>query len=311
MSGIGIITNPHSKLNKQKPHRTALLGYILGEHGRIELTESLSELESVARKFKESSVEILAINGGDGTISRTLTAFVKVYGQQLLPKIALLRGGTMNVLASNLGLKGTSASILYRIIEAYSTETPMTTITLASLEIEDHIGFLFADGIGFNILKKFYKHKSNALGALWLVLRISCSTLWRGQLFRELIVSRPISLEPEPGPKLSHDSLMVMASTIQRIPFRFKLFPKAGSGLTSGLQFLSIYCKPEDILWYLPRYLFNRREGYSKSMVNFVCERLSIYYNENYTYTVDGELFTAKSNPIQIRSGPKFEFIVV
>ena len=122
MSGIGIITNPHSKLNKRNPQRTALLGYILGEKGRLEVTNNLDDLGRVAREFKSKNIGILAINGGDGTICRTLTAFIQVYGNAPLPKVALLRGGTINVLANNLGIAGSPEQVLYRLVEVYSNE---------------------------------------------------------------------------------------------------------------------------------------------------------------------------------------------
>src|SRR5690349_19758362 len=105
MPGIGIIANPHSKLNKQNPERHELLGYILGQQGQLRLTESLEHLSKVAAEFHQKKIDILAINGGDGTISRTLTAIVNEYKGDPLPPIALLRGGTMNVLAQNLGVK--------------------------------------------------------------------------------------------------------------------------------------------------------------------------------------------------------------
>src|SRR5438128_2499711 len=102
MSGIGIITNPHAKLNKRNPSRTALLGYILGQQGQLEVTNSLEDLSRVACEFRDQRIGILAINGGDGTISRTLTAFIHEYDGLPLPKVVLLRGGTINVLAKNL-----------------------------------------------------------------------------------------------------------------------------------------------------------------------------------------------------------------
>src|SRR5687768_275022 len=106
MSGIGIITNPHSKLNKRNPRRAELLGYIVGERGQLEITNTLADLERVAHEFREKKIHTLAISGGDGTICRTLTALIHAYGEVPLPRVALLRGGTINVLANNLGIKG-------------------------------------------------------------------------------------------------------------------------------------------------------------------------------------------------------------
>ena len=67
-------------------------------------TETLDEVRGLAREFKEKGIDILGISGGDGTNHRTLSTFLEVYGETPLPKIALLRGGTMNNLANQLGI---------------------------------------------------------------------------------------------------------------------------------------------------------------------------------------------------------------
>ena len=61
MAGIGIITNPNSKLNIKKPTRGLLLGYIVGQFGNLEITNSVDDLGRVAQLFKQQSIEILAI----------------------------------------------------------------------------------------------------------------------------------------------------------------------------------------------------------------------------------------------------------
>ena len=62
-------------------------------------------LESV-QSMKESGADILCIDGGDGTIHQAFTALWKVYGMDTpYPTIALLKGGTMNNIARNVGVK--------------------------------------------------------------------------------------------------------------------------------------------------------------------------------------------------------------
>ena len=63
---------------------------------------AICRLKRVAADFRQSKIEILAINGGDGTISKTLTAFINEYGDEPLPKIAILKGGTINVVERTL-----------------------------------------------------------------------------------------------------------------------------------------------------------------------------------------------------------------
>ena len=158
MAGIGIITNPHSKLNKRNLYRQQLLSYIAGETGILETTNNLEELENVAREFCQKNITVLAINGGDGTISRTITAFLHAYKEnnKALPAIVLLRGGTINMLAKNLRVTGNPEEILYRLIESHSSGQTHKSRTINTLQIGDNYGFLFASGTSSRFLKEFY-----------------------------------------------------------------------------------------------------------------------------------------------------------
>jgi diacylglycerol kinase family enzyme len=305
--GIGIITNPHSKLNKKRPSTPELLGYILGEHGRLAVTQSLEDLAKVAAKFRDADIEILAINGGDGTISKTLTAFIKAYGEKALPKIALLRGGTMNVLANNLGITGAPPRILFRLCEAYSGDNPLDSVRLRSLDVERSFGFLFADGIAYQLLDEFYLNKSGPLGAAWLVFRIWLSALVQGRLFQRMIVASPRTIEAN-GEKLSHESLMILAASIERLPFGFRLFPAARQSLQQ-FQYASVRCAPNLLLRRLISLLLLNQPKNYESKLGGLCSSLSISAKAGYNYSLDGELFTTQKEEIQIRLGPEIEFL--
>ena len=310
MPGIGIITNPHSKMNKRKPQTAKLLGYILGHHGRLEITQSLDELALVAENFRDNNIEILAINGGDGTISRTLTEVIRAYGDQPLPKVALLRGGTMNVLANNLGIKGSPEKLLYRLCEEFSAaEFQFKTQRLSTLSIEGRYGFLFADGSAYNLLAEFYKNKSGPVGAAWLGIRTAISYLFNGSLFRRLIRGEHKVLKPQGHQPISHTSLTLLAATVEKLPFRFRMFPQARRVLRE-FQFVTVSAAADKILWQLPRLLLRTSEGLSKGKISYTTESLRVHSETIYHYTIDGELFTAKSKDLVIKVGPELEFLV-
>ena len=310
MPGIGIITNPHSKLNKRKPETPKLLGYILGEHGRLEVTQSLEDLQKVAERFRDSKIDILAINGGDGTISRTLTAFIKAYGDQPLPKVALLRGGTINVLASNLKIRGTSPKILYRLCEAYSSDEPLDTKSLATLEVGGHYGFLFADGVACNFLEEFYKNKTGKIGVCWLVTKLVFSTLFKGKLFQRLLRNQRLIVKPSNSQPRTSMSCTIMAATIERMPFGFKLFPDAFK-YQSKMHYFDIFVDPAKVLLRLPWLLLQNKSGNYRDKVSDCCETLTIKSISSYTYSLDGELHQSNQESITLTVGPRVEFIIV
>ncbi len=59
----------------------------------------------------------------------------------------------MNVLANNLGIKGTPPRILYRLCESYSGDTPFETTRVATLQVAGAYGFLFADGAAISLAR--------------------------------------------------------------------------------------------------------------------------------------------------------------
>jgi hypothetical protein len=310
MSGIGIITNPHSKLNKRNPTRQELLGYILGEHGRLEITNSLEDLGRAAQEFKKRGVEILAINGGDGTISRTLTAFVKEYGDAPLPQVALLKGGTINVLANNLGMKGSPEQILFRLTEAFSQGDPLRIRTLSSLLIESNIGFLFGNGSIPLFLKEYYKRKSGPIGAGWWFFRVWLSRFFGSKLYNTVVVDHLQNLLPTPGAPVLHKTIGVFASTLPRTPLGYPLFSKI-KGVLRQFQVVSFTCSASEAVWQVPLTLLKNKSTTSRGKFNLVCEKLDVALDEPFPYTLDGELFFSTSNTLALGLGPDINFVLV
>ena len=314
MPGIGIITNPHSKMNKRNPRIQRLLGYIVGERGNLELTNSLSDLAKAAENFRDRSIDVLAINGGDGTISRTLTAFVRAYKDQTLPPVLILRGGTINVLAENLRLKGSPEAILVRYLESLSGLRDHTTVSIRSLRIQDHYGFLFGNGMISNYLEEFYKNKTGPLGAVYLFLKIYLWRFLKPELFYKTIGERVYQLKFG-GPSLSlsaHSSCAVMGSTIEHMPLGPKLFPNATKS-KDHFSVFSLRQPAKDLFWRLPLALTFNQEGQRFGRLNRQTNSLVIEPADGklQKYSLDGELFEASDGKLEISLGPLIDFIVV
>ena len=106
MAGIGLINNPNSRRNRRYPDKMWRLRDALGGIGYSVVTESIPALKATLSEFKADAIDILVVNGGDGTVHATLTELIHIYGSKPLPKIALLGGGTMNIVANAVTGKG-------------------------------------------------------------------------------------------------------------------------------------------------------------------------------------------------------------
>lgn len=308
MPGIGIVTNPHSKLNKRNPERHKVLGYILGQRGQLAVTNSIAELESVAAEFKARDVEILAINGGDGTISRTLTAFIRCYGKEPLPKIAILGGGTINVLRTNLGIHGTPEDVLFRLVEQHSAGVDFQVKGVRTIEVDGTYGFMFGDGIVANFLDLFYRNKTNAAGSILLILRLYWASWFNRELFQSVVNTQEYRLNPAQGKPLEGPAAAVMCSTLERMPLGARFFTMLEKN-PDKMECISFQLDDSKILWQLPVMLAG-----TAFRMNFWQQRIctggiAIQAGSHRRYTVDGELFQAKDDIIKVSMGPQLDFV--
>lgn len=316
MPGIGIIANPHSKLNKRDPWRKNLLSYIVGAKGQLEVTQSLEQLRSVAEDFLKQNISVLAINGGDGTISQTLTAFLDVYRDAPLPQIALLRGGTMNMLATNLGIKGTPEQVLYRLIENYSSGRHLIHASLSTIKVDNHYGFLFGNGIAAHFLKKFYENKSGFFGAAALIAKVSCAAAVRqGSLYRDVVKSGWSTVTIDDGQPILHQTCGTLFSTVRQMPMGVPLFHGVGAAHKGQGELLSFTIPAHNAVWHLPPTVLKKslrkmsgRQPYRQFSISG--RSVIIRPDEPGPFTLDGELFQSRDE-IKIEIGPSIDFIVV
>ena len=316
MAGIGIISNPHSKLNRRNPKRSEYLSYIAGKQGYVAITNSIDELAAVATKFKEQQIEILAINGGDGTISQTLTVFYQVYQGHALPKVALLRGGTMNVLASNLQIKGAPEQILYRLIEKHSTATSIESVSKSSLQVNDQIGFLFAHGTPAQFLERFYRNKKGSIGAAWMILQVVVSRFFYQRFYKSMVTYTPTDISVDHQAKISQKTIAILISTIPKMPMGPKLFPQTvdPNDSTKNLkqaQMVAYAIDPLKASLRVPFDAFCRSSHDTELKTRALGQQFVIHSTPPEPYTLDGELFYPKKKALEVAVGPSFDFILV
>ena len=290
----------------------SLLGYILGAKGQLEVTNTLEDLGRVARDFKEKGVSLLAINGGDGTICRTLTAFIKEYGETNtpLPQVALLRGGTINVLANNLGIKGSPEQVLYRLVEWHSSGRELPTRTMHTLEVEGTYGFLFGNGVAATFLKEYYKRKTGPLGAFVWVMSVYFSRFFGGGLYGRVVQDQIQTLTADAAAPVSHTTCAVFCATVERLPLGYPLFYSLAKRARC-FQTVSFSFAARDAIWQLPVTMLKRQDGSTTGKLSFTCERLDIEADKPFDYTLDGELYVSRSNRLHVGMGPDLEFVTI
>lgn len=313
MAGIGIITNPNAKSNKLNPEQQELLAYIAGDVGHQEITHDLKALSRSAEYFRRKDIDILAINGGDGTVNRTINAFIQAYKGKKLPAIALLRGGTVNILAKNLGFRGTPTQRLASLINRYATNNLEKPISIKTLCANKSYGFLFGNGVCTSFLQEFYKKKTNQLGALKLFAKIYGSALIGRKSAQDLLRHQPyLAAINGSNKKATVGSFAVLCSTIDALPLGIKLFPGA-LAMSSGFRCFYFTQSTKSFLRQVPISAVRPERMISKN-IHFNCQRLHLTALKptilsSMDYTIDGELYQAPSGSVTIHCGPEITML--
>jgi diacylglycerol kinase (ATP) len=100
---IAILTN--LRAGKNNPRAERVLSFLKRQPGLLHAeTHDFDRVPEVAREFARAGVEVLVVNGGDGTLQHLLT---HLFGPEAPPGwrpwIAPIRGGRTNMVASDLG----------------------------------------------------------------------------------------------------------------------------------------------------------------------------------------------------------------
>src|SRR3954471_8555566 len=116
---IGVITNPNSRKNRNRPDRAARLQRIVGSLGEVHETSSVESIKPVLRDFLRKRARYWVADGGDGAPHWMLRMGMEVLqedefvGDSLtLPMTLPTKGGTIDFVANNVGIEGDAEGIL-------------------------------------------------------------------------------------------------------------------------------------------------------------------------------------------------------
>ncbi|MDP2305189.1 MAG: diacylglycerol kinase family protein [Pseudomonadota bacterium] len=311
LPGIAVVTNPRSRQNRRDPAIAGQLAYVLGERGQLAQPTNREELVDAARRFRDHGIDVLAINGGDGTAHVVLTAMVQAYGSDPLPPIALLRGGTMNTVASGIGVKGSPAALLGALVARYHAGEPLGEVERNLLCVPGPVpqyGFLFGNGLIANFLEAYYAgSEPSPQKAAWILARAVASALVGGALFRRLM--RPIELEVEvDGVAWAPASyLCVGAGTVDDIGLRFRPFHLAPTH-PNHVHAVAFGCSPFALIGQLGN-IWLARPTSAPGIRSVLARRMVLRGNMPIPYMIDGDFHTGMQT-LTIEVGPRVRLLV-
>lgn len=308
---VGLVYNPRSHRNRGRDLVEADRPGVLNAR-----PDGREELPSVMAQFAEAGIELLVINGGDGTVRDVLTAALPLYGDKW-PAIAVLPKGKTNALNVDLGApKDWSLS---QVIEAFKAGSRIIRrpISIGELGKNDGevLGFIIgAGGIATGVKAGQEAHKMGAFNSLavgvtgaWGVVQGifgSDDNIWRRGVEMDLRLSDDRSSLMHSGHGDPKRRCVLLSTTLDHLPMGIKPFGKQAGGIK-----LAVMDKPRRRLTALLPVIM---AGYSPSwLAQSGYHQVSTDHYEMdiaEQYILDGEVFPAGS--YLISQGPELSFVV-
>lgn len=230
---VGLISNPASGHNRdQFEGIRSRIGQCSSINHRI--THSPADIAPALRELAALNIEVLAINGGDGTVAAILGELLESGLFAKPPLIALLPGGTANMNAGDIGVHGSLSKAVTRFCQwcdgEIATAPKVAQRALLRVAIDNDLApryGMFLGG-GAVIHGTEYAHKeihSRGLRDDFSLALGTLRTVW-GVVRDDPAFNRhvAISLTLDDREPTRYDTLILVVSTLQRLAFGMRPF---------------------------------------------------------------------------------------
>jgi len=303
---VGVVTNPRSGGNKNggRGVHTLLNHWPDVMHREAFDPEGISAALS---DFARNGVELLVINGGDGTVQAVLTILgnQKIFDQP--PLLSLLCAGTTSMLPRDVGVAGNPAVALRRILEwSKSTNQDLVIQTRSILRVQRDSDVLYGMFFGAGAICegiRIFHSKDNPMG-------------WRGQMMPMLTMARlllAIFFNKIP-PFINNTGingrraekradLLVLVSTLDRLFLGMRPYWGTEEG---PLRYTAVSTKPKRLLRVLFSLFGSNRSRHATPANGYSSHNVEeVQLGMEGDFTLDGELYTAGAGPVTVSSaGP-------
>lgn len=309
---IGVITNPYARGVVTDPMLPQRLAQIGGRRTLVVETRNLKELSQAVQRFADRGVEVIAACGGDGTNRAVLTEMMHVYRLDRLPRFAILRGGTVNTVAANLGIGGSPEDVLTRLVGWHSRGMVEPVEDRPLIVVNNGYGFLFGAAMGARFFEAynrgppgpFRRPVRGPTGPGWaavLAARITASSLIGTRLSRWLFEPVPARIAVD-GTVLPHARwTLLVAATVVNVGLQIRITHRAleRNGhfhlVASGLPPFELARQ------FYKTFLSRSLEG--DPHFDLLSGRTIIEFERPEPYILDGDLFRGRR--IVVESGPR------
>lgn len=301
---VGIIFNQRAHRNLQGAGTSPMVGLTFDRAS----PRTAGELAAALARFAAGRVDVIVVDGGDGTVRDVITAAHREFGDGL-PKLSLVPSGKTNALALDLGIprQWTLENALATIGAGKTRRRSPIEISRIGRDEPMLRGFLFGAGAFVKATALAQRvHRIGAFRGLAVAMSITAAVAQTMLAGRDNPWRRGerMMVDMHDGSRLDQRLYLVIGSTLHRLPLGLKPFGR----VRGGFKLLGIDAPPRRVFASLPALLAGseaqwlRRAGYHRADV----ERVTITSDDG--FILDGEAFAGGT--LTIARGDPLDFLV-
>ena len=316
---IGMLSNPLSGGNRKGLLKIREAAAAVRSEVLQEDVQTPSDVAAALADFARREVNILVINGGDGTVQAALTAIFHKKFFKTMPLLAVLRSaGTTSMIAGDVGLKGSRESALQNLFSwaqarddtANVVQRPVLKVQVPA-ENEPVYGMFFGAAAIYQATQ-FCLHKIHTrglrgeLGAGVALARFLLAVFLRD---RKVVSAVPITTRLNQDPPESKEYLLVLITTLQRL--FLGLQPYWGSE-PKPLHYTAVCARPRHFMRVLPSLMRGNQSDHVKPINGYFSQNVDeVRLTLSSGFNLDGELYTPDSRlgPVRVTCGGQASFL--
>lgn len=316
MTRLGLIHNPRSQRNKSaaagsRQAAAAELGIAFAAPA------SPAELLAALRAFAAEGVEVVVVDGGDGTLREVLTALPEAYGDGL-PAIALLASGKTNLVAARLGTGGRGEAGLRalarlarrRDLSGMIRRCPVLTVSWPDGSRAPVLGFFlgaaaFTRAVGLAHDMVHRRGVTQKPAVLLTIAGALCQAMFgRSRSWR---AGEPLGIALDGVAQPPGDRFIFLATTLDRL--MLGLWPFWGGG-AAPIRFLDVAADPPRLARGCWRVLRGRPAAWmARDYRSGTAGDITLTLGR--PFILDGEAFEpGREGVVRIGAGPEIGFVV-
>ncbi len=311
MGGIGIVNNPRAARNRRHPDAGIRLARLLGDEGLVRDAATPEALAAALADFRAAGVDTLGVNGGDGTCHVVLSAAAAAWGGAPLPRLLVLRGGTMNTLAGNHGIAGDPESILRGELERRRAGAPPAVVERDLLRVDADArppayGFLFGTGAAVTFLDRFYAWGTPSPLRAWLLVALAAGTALVGRGLGQALTRRePLRVTSDGDEWADQAYLTLIAGTVPSLGLGFQALARCDEQ-PGSFHAVGVHGTLPQVVRLLPR--VHRGAPWRRRAALDVVARVLTVEGDAVRYMVDGDLYPA-ARSLRLSTGPALQVL--